>query len=535
MTEPAPSDDLLDALIIGTGVAGILQLHRLREQGRTVLAVDAAPGVGGTWNWNRYPGARVDSESYTYGYYFSEELLADWTWTEHFCSQPENEAYLNHVVDRFGLREHIRLRTAVTAATYDDGTDTWTVRFDDGTHRRARFVITAVGILSAPQYPAAPGREDFQGVSAHTARWPHEPVEVEGRRVGVIGTGSSGVQLITAIADRVGELTVFQRTPNWCPPLNNGPLTAADMTDLRGRYQEIWAACQALGSVYAAPAHPASDLSPAQRRTFFEDLLDSKRGLASLYANFVEVMVDPGLNREFAAVLADRIRARVDDPAVAERLVPRHHFGVKRPPLETGYYEVYNRDNVTLVDLLEEPIERITRTGVRTAAQDYDLDVLVYATGFDAVTGSFDRIDITGARGVSHRDVWKAGALTHVGVATPGFPNLLYVGGPQSLVGNIPRVVEHQVEFVSELVGRALDDGVRRVEVTQEAAQAWTDHVEEVVDTTLYRTGQSWMYGSNTPGKARAFGLYAGGLRAYVDRLNGIRADGYTGFVLSTS
>jgi cation diffusion facilitator CzcD-associated flavoprotein CzcO len=522
----------LDALIIGTGVSGIYQLYKARERNWSVLAVDTADGVGGTWNWNRYPGARVDSESYSYCYFFSPELLADWNWTEHFASQPENEAYLNHVVDRFGLREHIRLGTTVTAAKFDADTDTWITELSSGSELYTRFLITAVGILSAPQYPSAPGRESFSGPAYHTARWPREGVDVTGRRVAVIGTGSSGVQIITAIADDVADLIVFQRTPNWCPPLNNAPLSTSEMADIKGRYDKIWTSCQNLGgSVYDPPAESALDVTSDERRKFFEHLFNEKRGLAPLYANYLDLLTNKDVNREFADFIAERIRARVHDPKTAELLIPTDHlFAVKRPPLETGYYELYNRTNVHLVDLRSTPIERFTRTGITTTAADYDVDVIVFATGFDAITGAFDKIHFTGTDDQTLRDAWRHGPNTHTGIATPGFPNLLYAGGPQSLVGNIPRVVEHQVDFITDLIQHARDTGGTRAECTPQSAADWTDHVEEAVAATIFADGQSWMYGSNIPGKPRAFGLYAGGLTNYVNRLREIRDAGFEGF-----
>jgi cation diffusion facilitator CzcD-associated flavoprotein CzcO len=524
----------LDVLIIGTGISGIYQLYQTCRRGWSVLAVDTADGVGGTWNWNRYPGARVDSESYSYCYFFSPELLADWNWSEHFASQPENEAYLNHVVDRFGLREHIRLKTTVTAARFDESNDTWIVELSDGSGLHTRFLITAVGILSAPQYPSAPGRETFAGPAYHTARWPKEGVDIAGKRVAVIGTGSSGVQIITAIADDVADLTVFQRTPNWCPPLNNAPLSPSEMAQIKSGYDRIWKSCQNLGgSVYDPPAESALDVSAKQRRAFYTHLFTEKRGLAPLYANYLELLADKDVNREFADFLAERIRARVHDPQVAELLIPKDHlFAVKRPPLETGYYELYNRDNVHLVDLRSTPIERFTPSGITTTRAQHDVDVIVFATGFDAITGAFDRIEFAGADEVTLRDAWRSGPNTHTGIATPGFPNLFYAGGPQSLVGNIPRVVEHQVDFVTDLIRHALTTASTRVECMPRAASAWTDHVAETVDATIFADGKSWMYGSNVPGKPRAFGLYAGGLTNYVNRLHAIRDAGFEGFVI---
>ena len=525
---------VLDAVIVGAGLSGLQMLYFLREAGFEVRVIEAAAGVGGTWYWNRYPGARVDSESYSYGYFFSRELLEEWDWDEHFSGQRKNERYLNRVADKFDLRRHIALRTRVVAAHFDSEENAWAIELSDGTRARARFLITAVGILSVPQYPQVPGRDRFEGLSLHTALWPTEPVDLKGKRVAVIGTGSSGVQVITAIAKDVAELTVFQRTPNWCTPLNNSRLTAADMADIKGRYDEIFTATQSMsGFVHSFVPSSAFDHTPEERRAVYGKVLE-QRGFSSMYGNYTEVLTSKDINNEFCEYLAERIRERVQDPVTAERLIPKDHgYGGKRPPFESGYYEVYNQPNVRLVDVTETPLEEVTRSGILTAEAEHEFDVIVYATGFDAVTGAFAQIDIRGTREKSLGEFWGGCALTHLGLSTSGFPNLLFVGGPQCLAGNIPRVVDKQAAFITSLLEHMRAGGFARIESTELAEKAWYDHIEQVVNATVLGAGQWWAFGSNTPGKPRAFALYPGGVVQYGQFLDDCAAAGYSGFTIS--
>lgn len=531
--DPRPSD-VLDALIIGAGVAGIETLHRLRERGFDAHVVDAASGVGGTWHWNRYPGARLDSESYSYGYFFSRELREGWNWSEHFCAQPENEAYFNYVVDTWDLRPHITLNTRVTSAHFDAGTDTWRVTADDGREFTSRFLLTGIGILSDPRYPQEPGRERFRGESYHTARWPKEGVDLTGKRVAVIGTGASGVQTIASIGPIVGSLTVFQRTPNWCPPLNNEPLSALEMAEIKGSYDTIWARTQNSrgGFVHGHFLGSVHDYTAEERHEWYETLY-ARRGFARLYTNFPEVIRTEEFNKEFSAFLEAKIRARIDDQSIADKLIPTDHgFGQKRPPYETNYYEVYNQPNVELVSTHETPIVEFTEDGIVTTEQLHEFDVIIYATGFHAVTGAFDRIDIRGVDGVSLVDAWREGPKTWAGLATPGFPNLLYLGGPQAMGGNIPRAIEKQVPFVADLLDHLRTHGWSRIDAQEDVCKEWADEIAYFVSMTLYRPGvTSWFW--TEAGEGHSFGIYPAGIIEYGKRLSAIEDADYRGFTLT--
>lgn len=526
---------ILDALIIGCGVSGIEALHRLREAGFDALAVDAADGVGGTWYWNRYPGARVDSESYSYGYFFSEELRNGWDWSEHFCGQPENERYFNYVVDALDLRPFMRLNTTVASAHFDSVDSTWLITTTADERYRARFLITGIGILSDPRYPGIPERERFAGQSAHTARWPKEGLDLGGKRVAVVGTGSSGVQTISAIGPIVGSLTVFQRSPNWCPPLNNQPIKPLEMAEIKSEYDAIWMKTRTTrgGFVHGAIAASAHDFSTEERREWYETLY-RRRGFARLYTNFTEVIRTKELNAEFSDFLANKIRERVKDPAVADTLIPADHgFGQRRPPYETGYYDVYNQDNVELVDTSKTPMLEITERGIRTSDKEFEFDVIIYATGFNSVTGAFDRIDIRGRDDTSLRDSWRQGPSTWAGIGTHGFPNLLMLGGPQAMGGNIPRCIEHQARFLDSLLKHMRDNGYTQIEATHEACEGWAEHVESVVNLTLYtETTKSWFWTENE-GSGHTFGIYPAGVVEYGKRLAEIESSDYKGFVLS--
>jgi cation diffusion facilitator CzcD-associated flavoprotein CzcO len=386
--------------------------------------------------------------------------------------------------------------------------------------------------MSAPQYPQIPGMDKFAGESCHTALWPADGVAVGGKRVGIIGTGSSGVQLIQTIAGEVGFLTVFQRTPNWNTPLNNQPIPPEEMAHIKATYGQIHQACQSLGGfVHHFPDASATDHTAGQRRQFWEELW-RKPGFASLFSNYPEVLMTEEFNSEFCEFVAAKIRQRVNDPRTAEKLVPSDHgYAAKRPPMEIGYYEVYNRDNVELVDVREDPILEITETGIKTTNHHYECDVIVYATGFDVGTGAFNKIDISGVGGKKLTEVWSNGPLTRYGIITPGFPNLLMVGGAQSLVGNVPRAIEPQVEFVSQLLKYLRRNGYQSVDVDPQAAEEWVSHVADTVAGTIFDGAQSWQWGANVPGKARSFLLYPGGLPAYKEWLANTESDGYREFL----
>ena len=474
--------ETFDAIIIGAGISGLYQLYRLRKLGMRVRVFEAGTGVGGTWYWNRYPGARFDSESYSYSYSFSQELLDEWNWSEHFAAQPETLRYLNHVADKFDLRRDIQFSSRVTAAHWQETTRTWHVTLEDGSRHTARFLITAIGPLSAPTMPTIEGVETFQGQSCHSARWPHEPVRFEGKRVAVIGTGATGVQTIQEVAKTAGHLTVFQRTPNWCAPLHNSRIDAQEMAQIRAGYPEMFRRCQETFACFLHTPDPRRtfDVTPQEREAFWEKLY-AERGFGIWQGNFRDILVDREANAALSDFVARKIRQRVKDPAIAEKLIPKNHgFGTRRVPLETRYYEVYNQPNVRLVDINETPIERITPTGIKTSDSEYAFDIIIYATGFDAITGSFDRIDIRGVAGLRLTDKWAGGPQTYLGVLVEDFPNMMMLIGPHTALGNIPRSIEYNVEWVTGLVRFAQEQGLTRVEATEAGVASWTDHVKSL-------------------------------------------------------
>jgi cation diffusion facilitator CzcD-associated flavoprotein CzcO len=529
---PASKASDYDAIIIGAGISGLYQLYRLRELGMRVRVLEAGTGVGGTWYWNRYPGARFDSESYSYGYSFSQELLDEWHWTEHFSPQPETLRYLNFVADKFDLRRDIQFSSRVSAAHYSDETRSWDVTLEDGSRFAARFLITAIGPLSAPTMPRIEGVESFKGQSCHTARWPHEPVRFEGKRVAVIGTGATGVQTIQEVAKTAGHLTVFQRTPNWCAPLHNARIDEAEMREIRAGYPEMYKRCQETFACFLHTPDPRGtfEVTAEEREAFWEKLYGEK-GFGIWQGNFRDILVDRKANALISDFVARKIRQRVKDQAVAEKLIPKNHgFGTRRVPLETRYYEVYNQPNVSLVDINATPIERITPTGIRTSDAEYPFDIIIYATGFDAITGSFDRIDFRGTGGLRLKDKWQGGPKTYLGVQVEGFPNMLMLMGPHTALGNIPRSIEYNVEWVTGLIRHMRAHGLTRVEARPEGVKSWTDHVVALGEGLLSNEVDSWMTGinRNVDGKqVRTVARYSGSAPAYRARCDAVTADGY--------
>jgi len=531
-----------EVIIIGAGVAGIYQIKRLTDLGVKATVLDSAGDVGGTWYWNRYPGARFDSESYTYGYSFSREVLDEWHWKERFSSQPENLRYLNFVADKFDLKKHMQFNCTVEAAHYDETSNTWQLKVADGRTLSCRFVIMALGLLSAPTMPRVEGVEDFKGQSWHTFYWPQEPVDLSGKKVAVIGTGATGIQVIGEIADKVGELTVFQRRPNWSAPLNNSAISDEEMADIRQRYDEIFETCaRTPGGFEHEPDRRGFWQVSREERVKLWDRLYDEPGFGIWLRNFAEIFTDEEANAEFSEYIADRIRQRVKDPAVAEKLIPRDHgFGVQRVPLETHYFEAYNRDNVHLVDIKETPIERITESGIRTSERDYEFDVIVYATGFDAITGAFDRIDIQGVGGEKLRDKWADGPITYLGMFVHGFPNLIMPSGPQSgsASTNFPRGIETGVNWTTEFLQYLWQHGYTRADATAAAEERWTAHVVKMYSTMLMRKAKSWFTGYNSnvagheEGKIR-YMVYNGGAPKYVQTVTDVAQKGYEGIELS--
>jgi cation diffusion facilitator CzcD-associated flavoprotein CzcO len=527
-----------DAIVIGAGVSGLYQLHKLRELGLTARVFETGGNVGGTWYWNRYPGARFDSESWSYGYSFSKELLEEWNWDEHFAGQPETERYLNYVADKFDLRRDIQCDSRVTEAQYDEHTRAWNVTLEDGRRYRARFLITAIGVLSAPTMPRIAGVETFKGQSCHTHYWPKDEVSFEGKRVAVIGTGATGIQTIQTVARTVGHLTVFQRTPNWAAPLHNAKITDAEMRDIRARYPEIFARCNETNGCFIHQPDPRSvfDVTPEEREAFWEKLY-AEPGFGIWQGNFRDILVDIEANALISDFIARKIRQRVKDPRVAEKLIPKNHgFGTRRVPLETHYFEVYNQPNVRLVDINETPIERITPAGIKTSDAEYAFDLIVYATGFDAITGSFDRIDIRGVDGRRLKDEWSDGPQTYLGILAQGFPNLLMVMGPHAGLGNFPRAAEYSVEWVTGLIRHARDHDLTRIEATPAGVAAWTEHVSELGQGLLSNEVNSWMTGvnSNVAGKqTRRIMRYGGTFPSFRQQCDTVTANQYRDLALT--
>jgi cation diffusion facilitator CzcD-associated flavoprotein CzcO len=532
-SNPQTSSKLdFDAVIIGAGISGLYQLLKLRELGLRVKVFETGTGVGGTWYWNRYPGARFDSESWSYGYSFSKELLQEWDWTEHFSPQPQTLKYLNYVADKFDLRRDIQFKSRVTAAHYKEATRSWDLTLDDGSRCSTRFLITAIGPLSTPTMPRIEGVEAFKGEAYHTAQWPHTPVSFEGKRVGIIGTGATAVQTIQEVAKTVGHLTVFQRTPNWCAPLHNAKIGPEEMREIKTRYDEIFARCMETNAcfVHTPDTRGTFEVSDEEREAAFERLYNTP-GFGIWQGNFRDILTDRTANAAISEFVARKIRERVKDPAVADKLIPKNHgFGTRRVPLETKYYEAYNQPNVKLVDIKETPIERITATGIKTSDASYEFDMIIYATGFDAITGSFHRIDWRGVDGRTLKDAWTGGPKTFVGVQVEGFPNMFMVVGPHTALGNIPRSIEYNVEWVTDLIAYMREHDLTYADPRPESVAAWTDIVRAAGEGLLTNEIDSWMTGinSNVDGKqVRTLARYSGSAPAYRAWCDAVAAGGY--------
>lgn len=530
-----------DVVIIGAGVTGIYTLHKLLEQGLDVTVLEASEGLGGTWYRNRYPGARFDSESWSYGYSFSREIWDEWNWSEHFAGQPETLKYLEFVVDKLGIKDHMQFGCAVKAARFDESSNSWTIEMEDGRMEHCRFLCTAIGLLSAPTYPKIDGIDSFKGEAHHSYFWPgKDDVELKGRKVAVIGTGATGVQIISEIADKVDELTVFQRRPNWCAPLHNSPITPEEQADLKTSYDDIYAKVRSTHGafVHGIDSRSFYDVSEEERQALWEELY-SKPGFGVWLSNFAEVYLLPEVNDEYSEFIAGKIRSRVNDPVVAEKLIPKDHgFGSRRVPLETRYFEAYNRDNVRLIDVNETPIECITPKGIKTSAEDFDFDLIVYATGFDAITGAFDRMEIEGVGGQKLADKWKEGPITSCGIQVTGFPNAFFIAGPQSasVASNFPPAIEAVVDWTAGLIQHLNDNGLTRIEADQAAEDEWTAAIKQSYEGSLLASAKSWFtgYNSNVEGhdKLRHM-IYLGGLPSFKEKLVAVAENDYEGFNLS--
>ncbi len=528
-----------EMIIIGAGVCGIYMLHRMLALGVDVTVLETGEGPGGTWYWNRYPGARFDSESYSYGYTFDEEILAEWNWSEHFAAQPETLRYLEYVVDKLDLRGHMQFGCKVVSARFHEQADEWWVQLEDGRELACRFLVTAIGMLSAATMPRIEGVESFQGQAWHTYYWPKEPVDFAGKRAAVIGTGATGVQVIGEIADKVRELTVYQRRPNWCAPLNNRPISEEEMAAIKASYDQIIARMQETpGSFLHGPDYRAyHEVSEEERLAFWNELYESP-GFGIWLGNFLDVLVEEEPNRAFSEFMAQKIRERVNDPEVAEKLIPKDHgFGSRRVPMETNYYEAYNLPHVHLVDVNETPIERITPKGIRTTDQEREFDIIVYATGFDAITGAFDRIEFSGLNGQTRREKWKGGPITYLGLASVGFPNLLTLAGPQSasVASNFPPNIEVAVDWAAGFIRHLRECGITRFEAEQAAEDEWLESIRHSYEGSLLATAKSWFtgYNSNVDGHDKLrYMIYLGGSPAFRERLEQVAANGYEGFRL---
>ena len=528
---------LLDAVVVGAGFSGLYQLLLLRDKlGLSVKVLDTAQGVGGTWYWNRYPGARCDSESHSYAYYFSKELLNEWEWSERYPQQPEILRYLNHVADRFNLRSDIVLGTKVQSAHYSDADKRWHVTTDQGQTYVAKYFITAVGCLSSANIPSIAGLEAFEGQWFHTGEWPHEGVDFTGKKVGVVGTGSTGIQAIPVIAEQAKHLTVFQRTANYSTPARNVPLDesfkryAKENAD---HFREVMTS--------NTNAHPfriserlVHDVSDEERNQIYEEAW--LKGGLQFRATFKDLLQNPDSNRTAADFIRNKIRQTVTDPVKAEQLSDIDHpFAAKRPPIDSGYFETFNSDHVDLVNLRETPIECITPRGIKTSATEFNLDIIVFATGFDAMTGSLLKMDIQGRHGVTLQNTWQAGPLNYLGLQVPGFPNMFTVTGPgsPSVLCNMPPAIEHHVEWITNCIEHLQKNKLDFIEASQDASESWVETVNAAANETLLpQAKHSWYLGANVPGKPRVFMPYPGGFLRYRTTCDEVVNKGYAGFVV---
>ncbi|MFM8304764.1 MAG: flavin-containing monooxygenase [Actinomycetota bacterium] len=525
------STEGVDVLVVGAGMTGVNALYRLVEEGFSTRVLEAGDGVGGTWFWNRYPGARFDSESYTYGYLFSEQLFDEWVWSEHFAGQPEIERYVNYVVDRFDLRRHIVLGARVAAAEWDPAAARWSVTTEDGAVHRARWLVAATGVLSVPYLPEVPGLDRFRGESHHTGRWPREPVDFTGKRVAIVGTSSSGVQVLPAVAPVAELVTVYQRSANWCTPLNNAPITDEEQAQLRVDFAALRTVLETSphGFHHTAVERSAFDDTDAQRAAFFDRVWNSP-GFRKLTSNYADVVMNPAANALWCEFIAAKIRSIVHDPATAERLIPTdHRYAQKRPPFVVGYYEAFNRSNVDLVDLRETPMVRVTEHGIETTAGERAFDILVWATGFDFGTGALVRMGVRGTDGRLLADAWADGPRTWAGVATAGFPNFFFPGGPHAAAGNNPRYNSDQVEFVIDLLRDARDHGDEILEIDPAAETWWTDMIGRGTENSAFGS-DNYYFGTNIPGKPRRLLLNAAGRPKLQKTFTKARASGFAPF-----
>ncbi|MGQ0582166.1 MAG: flavin-containing monooxygenase [Reyranella sp.] len=535
-----PSIRELDVAIVGGGLGGLYAIHRLRGMGLKVRAYEAGSGIGGTWFWNRYPGARCDVESLEYSYSFSDDLQQEWKWPERYGNQPEILQYINHVADRFDLRRDVQLDTRIVSALFDRKSGLWTLRTDKGEEVKARYCVMAAGNLSTPRVPAFKGIGDFKGKWYHSGLWPHEGVDFTGLRVGVVGTGSSGVQMIPLIARQARHLHVFQRTANFSLPARNGPMDLErerrHKADYPARRRAAYDTPFAIGG-FPKPTKSALDVPAEERNAAYEAKWQEGGSISYLYT-YTDLLVNKEANDTASEFARNKIRGMVKDPVTAELLAPKDHpIGTKRLCLDTGYYETYNRPNVTLVDVRSDPIAEITPTGIKTDKQAFELDALVFATGFDAMTGALREIDIRTSDGAVLADKWAGGPLTYLGLMVAGFPNMFVVTGPGSpgVKTQMIASIEQHVDWIAGCLDHLHKQQLDRIEPAEQAESDWVHHVNQVADSTLYPLANSWYVGANIPGKPRVFMPYVGGFDRYKQRCDAVAAKGYEGFELSRS
>jgi acetone monooxygenase len=522
-----------DAVVVGAGFTGLYQLYKFRQLGLNVQVLEAGTGVGGTWYWNRYPGARTDSESNVYQYWFSDELLDEWDWGERFPGQEETERYLNYVADKFELKKDIRFGSRVTAATYNENTMRWAITTEDGSTISCQFFVMGAGALTIPNTPDIPGIANFKGTTVHTSRWPRKGIDLAGKRVGVIGTGATGIQVIQTIADQVGSLTVFQRTPNYAIPMNNPKYDDEDRRKIRAEYPKIREQVNKTfgGHSWGSDEQPFFEVNKQKREARLKELWED--GSLKLWAgSYADLWMDEEVSKVFSKFVAEHIRARVDDPAVAEKLIPTdHQFGTRRVPLETRYFEAYNRENVHLIDVNEDPIDHVDATGISTHSGHHDLDILIFATGFDAGTGALTSVDIRGRDQRLLREEWNSkGINTFLGMQVNGYPNMFVVVGPMSPAAafcNVPTCVQQQLDWITDCVSFVRNKGSQAIEPSADAEAAWGQHHDELAAEALVTKTDSWYTGANIEGKPRRLLSYIGGVPDYQAHCDKERDSGF--------
>jgi cyclohexanone monooxygenase len=528
-----------DAIIIGAGFGGIRALHEMRQLGLSAKVFESGTDVGGTWYWNRYPGARTDTESWAYCFSFSKEVQDEWNWRERMPTWDQVVEYLRHVVDRFDMRKHIDFSTPVKSAVYDQATGLWRITTAQGKSYTCNYFISAAGVLSVVYQPPFKGLETFKGRWYQSSRWPKEPVDFTGKRVAIIGTGATGVQLLPVVAQTAAHVSYFQRTPNYVLPGRNHPLDDAQRSSIKANYDKLWKLTreQSFAFPMETVGRMYDDVGPEERERIFEAGWETG-GFRFIFETFDDIATDPRSNEAAAEFIRKKIRAIVKDPKTAELLCPRYPFAVKRPPVGNFYFEAFNRSNVSLVDVSKNPIEEITPDGVRTGGQEYAADIIIFALGFDAVTGALSHFEVRGKDGDTLKERWQAGPSTNLGITVDGFPNLFMISGPQTPFANIPVVIDACVDWIGNAIKLMRQGGFRHIEARPAAVQAWNRHIQELLDATILGAGadvNSWYMGANIPGKTRSVLFYFGGAGPYFQELQQSIDSGLEGFALSKS